>query len=236
MNTEQGVDMDGVTAWQELLADQDRADVLDLARMMQQAPTEGLGAKLGAVVDLTLGVLLADPSPHDVRQFADLLLPLAQRAVTDSDATYVAGRGVVAASTLLAGLGVDEPPANTPAEQAATWLPSAAAAVESLQDYDRHDWALICAAYGFDESVSQFTDVGLAGRLAEGIAATAGIEDVNPAWTSFVADFPAALETGSVRMSCLLHAGYAVYTRFGGHRPNQVLDAIRDFIRAGMEG
>lgn len=231
MNTEQGVDVDGVAGWQELLADQDGADVLDLAHLMQEAPTEGLGAKLGALVDLSFGVLLAEPGRGP--ELADLLLPLAQRAVTDPDATYVAGRGTVAACTLLTQLGVDDPPADDLRRQVEAWLPVVTAAVDALQQDDRRDWGYICAAYGLDESVTLFADEGLARRLSEG--AGASIEDVNAAWTSFVADFPAALETGSLRMSCLLHAGHAVYTRFGGHRPDQVLDAIRDFVRAGLE-
>ena len=228
--------MDGVARWRELLADQDGTDVLDLAGLMQDAPTEGLGAKLGGLVDLALGVLLAEADRDQDRRFVDLLLPLAQRAVADPEATYVTGRGVVAAATLLAGLGVDGPPVSSVSDLVGTWLGPAAAAVDALQDGDRHDWALICAAYGSDGSIATFAETGLAPRLAQAAATGAGIDDVMPDWTAFVADFPASLETGAVRMSCLLHAGHAVYTRFGGHRPDQVLDALREFVRAGMEG
>lgn len=235
MNTEMGVDVDGLEQWRELLLEQDAAGVLEMARLMQDAPTEGLGAMLGAVVDHAAGVLLADPNPSSAREFADLLLPLARRATGDADATYVDGRGVVAAAELLTHLGVDEPPANTAAELAGTWLPQVSAAVDALRDQDRNDWAFLCVAYGMDESVATFANEGLAPRLADAASADTTFEDVLPGWTSFVADFPAALEAGSLRMSCLLHAGHAVYTRFGGHRPDQVLDAIRGCIRAGME-
>ena len=61
-------------------------------------------------------------------------------------------------------------------------------------------------------------------------AAGATVLEVNPAWTSFVAGFPAALETGSGRWSCLLHGGYAVFMRCGGYPPGEVLAATRQFV------
>ncbi len=239
-----------VTAlWQELLTQQDVEDALEVAEIMSEAPVDGLGAKLGGVTDLALGAVLRDPTSAD--DFAALLLPMAQRAVDDPDAIHVDGRGVIGATTLLSCLGITSPPADAPEGLAELWIPGAVAAVPTMPTSDRNDWGLICLAHGLDDSVIGFTggtlpdfvpgDVfgpdksAFARYLVAAASADASIEDVNPAWTSFVVDFPAALETGSLRMSCLLHAGHAVYTRFGGHRPDQVLDAIRAFVRAGME-
>ena len=79
------------------------------------------------------------------------------------------------------------------------------------------------AAYGPDKP-------SFVRHLVAAGAAGATVLEVNPAWTSFVADFPAALETGSVRWSCLLHGGYAVFMRFGGYPPGEVLAATRQFV------
>jgi hypothetical protein len=250
MTAREETKVDVTALWQQLLADQDVEDAIEVAEIMSEAPVDGLGAKLGGVTDLAFGAVLSDPSSAE--NLVPLLLPMAQRAVGDPDAIHVDGRGVVAATTLLSCLGVADPPADAPGEIAAPWVTAALAAVPTLLDEDRNDWALICLAHRLDDSVLGFTGGQLpdfapgeafgpdkssfARYLVAAAAAGAGVEGVNAAWTSFVADFPAALETGSVRMSCLLHAGYAVYTRFGGHRPDQVLDAIREFVRAGMEG
>lgn len=243
--------MDVVQLWRAALAEQDVADALEVAEIMSAAPTEGLGAKLGAVVDLAFAALLGEPDPQANQDFVELMLPMTHRAAQDPDATPVAGRGVVAAAALLRCL-IDDPMVEDPAELLAVWVPRALAGVATLTAEDRHDWALACVAQGLDEHTTGFTggelpvfapgDVfgpdkpSFARYLSAAALSRAGLGDVNPAWTSFVADFPAALEAGSVRWSCLMHAGYAVYTRFADHRPVQVLDAIRGFIRVGIEG
>ena len=125
-----------------------------------------------------------------------------------------------------------------------TWLGPAAAAVDALQDGTVHDWALICAAdrtgrHGHAHAHKQRREYRSrsAARPGRRHRRRHRRRSRRRTGTAVVADFPAAL-VDRRRSGCpaLLQAGHAVYTRFGGHRPDQVLDALREFVRAGMEG
>ena len=123
--------------------------------------------------------------------------------------------------------------------------------MSTVSDADRHDWALACVALGEDDRVTDFVGGAVpafepgqvfgpdkpsfARYLVAAAREDAPLSAVVPAWTSFVLDFPAALQTQSVRWSCLLHAGYAVFTRFAGHEPSAVMASIREFVAETLE-
>ena len=236
--------MEAVDQWRDLLAAVDVDDARDLAEMLADAPTEGLGAKLGAVVDGVVEALLVHDTTAD---FVSLLQPTFDRAQDDDSGTIVSGRGLVAAGVLLAALGDDTDAEDVLAE----WIDVAVRDASTVSDADRHDFALACAALGEDDRVVDLVggtvpafEAGkvfgpdkpsFARYLVAAAEAEAPVSDVVPAWTSFVLDFPAALQTGSVRWSCLLHAGYAVYTRFAGREPADVMTSIREFVAETLE-
>jgi hypothetical protein len=236
--------MEAVDRWRDLLAAVDVDDVRELAEMLADAPVEGLGAKLGAVVDGAVEALLVHDEADDL---VSLLRPTFDRAQDDDSGTIVSGRGVVSAGVLLASLGNDTDPEGVLAD----WIEVAARDASTVSDADRHDFALACVALGQDDRVVDFVggtiptfEAGqvfgpdkpsFARYLVAAAEADAPVSDVVPAWTSFVLDFPAALQTGSVRWSCLLHAGYAVYTRFAGREPADVMTSIREFVAEMLE-
>ena len=173
--------------------------------------------------------------------------PTFDRAQDDDSGTIVSGRGVVSAAVLLASLGDDTDPEGVLAE----WIEVAARDASTVSDADRHDFALVCVALGQDDRVVDLVggtiptfEAGqifgpdkpsFARYLVAAAEADAPVSDVVPAWTSFVLDFPAALQTGSVRWSCLLHVGYAVYTRFADREPADVMTSIREFVAEMLE-
>ena len=228
----------------DLLAAVDVDDARDVAEMLADAPVEGLGAKLGAVVDGVVEALLVHNGAED---FVSLLQPTFDRAQDDDSGTIVSGRGLVAAGVLLAALGDDTDAEDVLAE----WIDVAVRDASTVSDADRHDFALACAALGQDDRVVDLVGGTIptfeAGKvfgpdkpsfaryLVAAAEADAPVADVVPAWTSFVLDFPAALQTGSVRWSCLLHAGYAVYTRVAGREPAEVMTSIREFVAEMLE-
>ncbi len=236
--------MEAVDRWRDLLAAVDVDDVRELAEMLAGAPLEGLGAKLGAVVDGAVEALLVSDVGDD---FASLLRPTFDRAQDDHTGTVVSGRGVVAAGVLLESLGDDIDAEDVLAE----WIGATVRDASTVSDADRHDFALACVALRQDNRVVELVggtvpafEAGqvfgpdkpsFARYLAAAAQADARVSDVVPAWTSFVLDFPAALQTGSVRWSCLLHAGYAVYVRFAGAEPTDVMTSIREFVAEMLE-
>ena len=176
-----------------------------------------------------------------------LLSPTLDRARGDDSGTIIEGRGLVAAAVLLESLGEDTEPKGV----LARWIDVAVRDASTISDADRHDWALACVALEQDHRVIDFVGGTLpvfeAGQsfgpdkpsfaryLVAAAAADAPVSDIVPAWTSFALDFPAAFEAGSVRWSCLLHAGYTVYTRLAGREPAEVMTSIREFVAEMLE-
>ena len=237
--------MESVDRWRDLLAAVDVDEVRELAEMLADAPGEGLGAKLGAVVDGVIEALLVHEGADG--DFVSLLRPTFDRPRDDDSGTIVSGRGVVSAAVLLESLGDDTDPEGVLAQ----WIEVAARDASTVSDADRHDFALACVALGQDDRVVDLVggtiptfEAGqifgpdkpsFARYLVAAAEADAPVSDVVPAWTSFVLDFPAALQTGSVRWSCLVHAGYAVYTRFADREPADVMTSIREFVAEMFE-
>lgn len=241
-----GGGVDPVERWRRLLDGVDVDDAVDVLEIVADATGDEIGAMVGAAVD---GVFSAQLSSDD-SELGDaverLLPPLIERAAAEEGATATSGRGLVAAAVLLAGQGGPDPRSVL-----ADVAPAALATLATVSDENVVDWALACVALGADDDVLRFVggaiapfEPGLAfgpdkpsfaRYLVAAAAAGASAEDVNAAWTSFVADFPDALEARSVRWSCLLHAGYAVYTRFAGYPREEVVTAIRSFVHAVAE-
>ena len=138
--------MEAVDRWRDLLAAVDVDDVRELAEMLAGAPLEGLGAKLGAVVDGAVEALLVSDVGDD---FASLLRPTFDRAQDDHTGTVVSGRGVVAAGVLLESLGDDIDAEDVLAE----WIGAAVRDASTVSDADRHDFALACVALRQDNRV-----------------------------------------------------------------------------------
>ena len=236
--------MEATDRWRDLLAAVDVDDVRELAEIVADAPVEGLGAKLGAVVDGAVEALLVHDSAED---FVTRLRPTFDRSRDDEQGTIVSARGVVAAGVLLTSLGDDIDPESL----LTGWIDVVLRDAFTVSDADRHDLALAAVALGEDDRVVELVGGTVppfeAGQvfgpdkpsfiryLVAAAAADAPVADVVPAWTSFALDFPAALQAGSVRWSSLLHAGYAVYTRFAGREPGEVMSSIREFVTEMME-
>jgi len=236
--------MEAVDRWRDVLAGVDLDDVRDLAELVGGGPQEELGAALGAVVDGAIEALVAHDAGDDL---VTLLSPTFDRARDGDSETIVAGRGLVAAAVLLESLGQDTDPESV----LERWIDVAARDASTVSDADRHDWAFACVALGQDDRVLDFVGGSIptfeAGQffgpdkpsfaryLVAAASADAPVSDVVSAWTSFALDFPAALETKSVRWSCLLHAGYAVYTRFAGREPAEVMTQIRQFVNEMLQ-
>ena len=219
--------------WHDLAADEDVDDAAEVAGLLDDAPTELLGALMGDVVERVVGVLLQAP-PESVRE--ELLAHLraaAPRAAADGTAIPADGRGLLAASTLLTCL-PGRSPLEEPDRLAATWAPRAARIVERLDDDVCHDWALACAAHGLDDLVEAFLaspepSPGAA-ALARAVRAVA-VDGADPArarvaWGSFVDGFPAAYDGRGVLLSSLLHGAWAMHVRLAHGDPRGIPGAI----------
>lgn len=239
---EDGDDVESMDRWRDALASVDVDDVLELAHIVAEAPTHGLGAKLGGVVDGTVEAGLAGA---DVEPLLTLVSEGLGRAMTEPGGTLASVRGRLAAAVLLAAVDPTPTGAATPDDVAADVADRVQEAL-ALPDADRHDLAIGCLALRRDELAmllvggsSPSFEPGLSfgpdkqsfvRYLVAAAQQQAPVRDLTPAWTSFVLDHPAAVEAGSVRWSSLLHAGYAVYVRFAGRAPEQVMSSIKQFV------
>ncbi len=231
--------MIGVDQWRDAAARVDLDDLTDLADIVSDAAVDDVGAQLGAVVD---GVAQALATGQRVQSLLDTVAAISARSRSDDSVTLPAARGLVAAAALLAVTGREE----NPRPLLDAWASRAVSERATVSDADRNDWALACVGWGRDDLV---TDVvggavptfesgatfgpdkpSFARYLVAAVNEKAPVADVVPAWTSFVLDLPAAVQSGSLRWSSLLHAGAAVYIPLGQRSTGQVGDSIREFV------
>lgn len=240
-----GGDVESVDRWRAVLDGVDVEDALEVASLVIDAPPEGLGALLGSVVDGAVEALVAGAAAD---QFAPVIAQALPRARSDRGATLVSGGRQVAAAVLLEAVGQVGGPAGwgSAREVLDDWVGAARRDADLLLDADRHDLALACLALGRDDTVTDLVGGRVPGfepgkvfgpdkpsfarYVVAAVAAGAPVGDAVPAWTSFVLDFPAAVQARSLRWSSLVHAGYALYVRLGQRTPDQVMASIKAFV------
>lgn len=239
--------MDPTADWRALLSeDPDIEELEELTELHSQRQDAILGAPLYALSDAIFSALLITEDRMLRERLLPPLTPMLQRALpaTEED-SLIDGLGLVSCATLLAAAGAAGD--LDPGSVLERWIPAAVDAEVDVSDGYRTSCALACAAHGFDNALFELVGEppmpfvpgasfgpdarSFARYVAAAAAERATVDEIKTAWTSFVAFLPTRLQTGGLRWTDLLFAGYAAYVRIAGFAPDEVLDLIREFVR-----
>ena len=239
--------MDPQRQWADLLAGDDEWDwaATTLDWLEREEPEPDPGALAGVVESVAVALVVA-PDDADRTTLLDPLERLHRASLTTAPtgAYDVIALGAVAVVLEVSGREVDPPAVvGGPLRDLV--------ASGRYDDDDVTSLALLAAACGFDDLVQQlagsndtFVPDELFGPDAQGFAraVVAGADheatgvDIAPAWTSYVAYFPAQLDTGWWSWCDLVFGARGVYVRLNGQSPSETLDELRGFVRAIAAG